>query len=82
MLATTLLPEYPDPGSSSTISITPIPCFSAQIHAPGSAEFGHQGISSSADSLRLAIRAIPTALLPIVDKPTWQTDHIVQYTKD
>jgi hypothetical protein len=45
VLATTLLPEYPNPGSSSTISLTPIPCFSVQIIAPGSAEFGQQGIS-------------------------------------
>jgi len=45
LLATTLLPEYPKPGASSMISITPIPCFSAQIHAPESAEFGQQGIS-------------------------------------
>jgi hypothetical protein len=36
------------PVSSRTISITPIPCFSAQIHAPGSGEFGQQGISYSA----------------------------------
>jgi len=45
LLATTLLPEYPNPGASSTISITSIPCFSAQIHASGSAEFGQRGIS-------------------------------------
>ena len=45
LLATTLLPEYPNPGPFSTMSITPIPCFSAQIHAPGSAEFGQWGIS-------------------------------------
>jgi hypothetical protein len=45
LLATTLLPEYSNPGSSSTISITSIPCVSAQIHAPGSAEFGQWGIS-------------------------------------
>ena len=45
LLATTLLPEFPKPGTSSTISITPIPWFSAQIQAPGSAEFGQQGIS-------------------------------------
>ena len=37
--------RMPHPGPSSTISITPIPCFSAQIHAPGSGEFGQQNIS-------------------------------------
>jgi hypothetical protein len=45
LLATTLLPEYPNLGSASTISITSIPCVSAQIQAPGSAEFGQWGIS-------------------------------------
>ena len=45
LLATTLLPESPNPGSSSTSSITPNPCYFAQIQAPGSAEFGQPGIS-------------------------------------
>ena len=45
LLATTLLPEYPNPGSSSTISITSIPCVFAQVQAPGSTEFGQQGNS-------------------------------------
>jgi len=45
LLATTLLPEYLNPGSSSTISIIPIPRFSAQIDAPESAQFGQWGIS-------------------------------------
>ena len=45
LVATTLLPESPTPGASSRISITPIPWFSAQIQAPGSAEFGQPDIS-------------------------------------
>ena len=45
LLATILLPEHPNPGSSGTISITPISCVYAQIDARGSAEFGQEGIS-------------------------------------
>lgn len=43
--ATALLPDYPDPDTSSTTSITPIPCVCAQIEVPGFAEFAQQGIS-------------------------------------
>ena len=41
LFATTMLPEYPKPIPSSTMSIPLSLCFSAQIHVPGSAEFGH-----------------------------------------
>jgi hypothetical protein len=44
-IATRLLPEYPNPAASSTITITSILCFSEQIQAPASAEFGQPGIS-------------------------------------
>lgn len=40
LLATSLLPEHPNPSSSGTISITPISCVYAQIDARGSAEIG------------------------------------------
>lgn len=76
--ALTLLTEYSYPGASNTIAITPIPCFCAQIHAPGSAEFGHQDISSSAgrrfdlyrarkifQSLLTSVLPPPPVLLPL-----------------
>ena len=45
LLAITLLPEYPNPGSPNTISITSIPRVSAQIQTPESVQFGQSGIS-------------------------------------
>jgi hypothetical protein len=63
------LPEvHPQPRSDQTLA----------PRCPGTAVAAPLADWLSAGSLRRAIRAIPTALQPVVEKPTWLSDHIVQ----
>jgi hypothetical protein len=51
---------FSNPCVSSTISITPIPCFSAQIHTPGSAELVNKAsLKYFPLQVHFSLRALP-----------------------